>query len=1378
MLILVLMGSFPLFGQQYDVYVEYRYVGDIFPYNANVYVGVNSAISFNQDFQSPYLPPSAFTKGGILSNSTTKTSLDWNTKLNFGLISESNNGTVRLGTGGRGNFNISGQGYSWSGSIRMINSITVTVPHEHLCYKNKISIHATEGHPSAAYRWTYKALGSGDAEKPLLGNFATQNVSLEDLYPDNPEQYVETTIQFTVYNDLVGYSSTTNYYWIGCSPTLLPELTKTTNENCYGSNDGSVTLTFETDVADGSQMRYFLYEGAHPGNPSDNELKALSPTFPNTTKQTVLDSLLTLTRNSNGYSGTASGLIGSSVLSDGTVLDYADYFIVYQEVDYSQDPIEVKSGGITPNTFRISRPSEIKISIPPQNLNQPNCFGDTGSVTLIGHGGGFPPNSDALLEYGILGDDNSWQTSPTFNSLDAGEYIFLARSSNICLSDPSEKIIITLPPELTLTNPSPGTASSNTSSDGVISINYNGGTPDYTFQLAKLNEISSFFEFVSNPNMINHVLSKEVEFQNLGVGTYRITITDNNGTGCTLTSGDILVSTTPTPKIDLINTTQITCLGGNNGSITANVSDGVAPYNYQWTINGVISTIQNNGNQVISLNNISEPGEYILKVASRGFIDFNDPSGYVTTTTNLKAPAEVIIQNAIVNNITCSGAQDGSITITPSGGISYQYKLDFFEPWTDLNANTIPISSGGFYDIYLRNGNGCEAIPLLDLLVEEPNELVISNILTTNPNAINSNDGTIDITLEGGTLPYSYLWTGPNGVNFSTEDLSGLTPGDYQVSITDSNGCKVNSTTIPISDPSLLFATLNQTVSLECYGDDFAELTANVNGGSPPYTYGWFQTENGKNTRLDEDSAIIRNLAEGTYFVQVTDANGVSVNATPIMIAQPDLLSITVENITDVACNGTDTGAIDISVTGGTAPYEYLWSNGATSEDIANVPYGNYSLEVLDSSGCSTEVEFNIGSPNSALTITNESIKNISEYQGNDGSISLELFGGTAPYAIIWTKTENGQIMGNDMSISNLSVGNYEISITDANGCSLSKTYIIEQPDIVAETIVPISCSGQNDGSIAILVNQGDGIFGYNWNTGATTNSISNLSAGSYTVTITGIGDSPITRTYIIDDPLLWTVDLGGDKTLCAGQVMELDATVEDASASYLWTSDTGFTSSKPKIKIAATGNYSVMVSNSTGCSATGSVFIEVNSEEISAEFAVSSQIFVGESLVAVDISYPLPEMIEWIVPEGATLRSENQDELELLFAEPGEYEIGILTKRGLCEATQIKKVLVLEKDLLIAGKNDGHPQKKVNDFIIYPNPTNGKFSADVSLNEVGEIGLKIFSFANNTLIDHKKGKGKKLYSVPFDLAGTPSGVYAVLLETPYGNALRKVVIK
>lgn len=163
---------------------------------------------------------------------------------------------------------------------------------------------------------------------------------------------------------------------------------------------------------------------------------------------------------------------------------------------------------------------------------------------------------------------------------------------------------------------------------------------------------------------------------------------------------------------------------------------------------------------------------------------------------------------------------------------------------------------------------------------------------------------------------------------------------------------------------------------------------------------------------------------------------------------------------------------------------------------------------------------------------------------------------------------------------------------------------------------------------------------------------------------------------------------------------------------------------------------------------------------------------------MAVDISYPIPEMVEWIVPGNASIKAKDGDELELLFSEPGEYEIGIITKRGLCEAIQTKKVLVLEKDLPLISKNDGPSQKRVNDFIIYPNPANGKFTADISLNEASEVSLKIFSFANNTIIDHKIRKGEKVYSIPFDLSGIPSGVYAVLLETPYGNALRKVVIK
>src|SRR5690606_18903403 len=178
-------------------------------------------------------------------------------------------------------------------------------------------------------------------------------------------------------------------------------------------------------------------------------------------------------------------------------------------------------------------------------------------------------------------------------------------------------------------------------------IEYAGGTPDYTFQLAKENMNTSVFEIVSNPNIDDNTFTKRVEFRNLGVGTYRITITDQNG--CFLTTesiGDISVSSTPLPVLGLEEIAQITCPGAPDGTITVTVSGGITPYNYQWTIYGVISSIQNNGNQVISLNNISEPGEYILKVASRGFTDFTNPSGYATSTINLIAPDEVIIQNA------------------------------------------------------------------------------------------------------------------------------------------------------------------------------------------------------------------------------------------------------------------------------------------------------------------------------------------------------------------------------------------------------------------------------------------------------------------------------------------------------------------------------------------------------------------------------------------------------------------------------------------------------------------------------------------------------------------------------------------------------------
>ncbi|RTE54650.1 T9SS C-terminal target domain-containing protein [Arenibacter aquaticus] len=1730
---------------------------------------------------------------------------------------------------------------------------------------------------------TIQYLDGHDGENPIV--FLPSELSKNSVdYINNP---VKLTARFVLYpkafNTIIDIKA--------CSPTLIPELTSTGNTSCYGTNDGAVTLTFDNDVdrAEGYEMRYFIYQGDPPENPGLLDLESDNPPFPN---QAFADPLgidmEPLADGSGNYSGTYAGLDGSSTVDNGnTILNHADYYIIYQEVRYNfpnPGDVEVKSGNITP-MFTIARPTEISLSL--ENIIQPNCAGEMGSVTLTGQGGGFPPNENISLEYGIQGDDDSWQLEPTFSDLASGTYIFLARSTDGCVSLPTDQITISEPTELTFSTPSHGKTSSSIAMDGVISIYYDGGTPNYTFELTKENETTLEFETITNPKLFHNSLNQKVEFQELGIGTYRVTITDTKG--CNLTSENIEVTTIPPPEIVDQQVNQIVCPNGSDGSISLSISGGVLNYNYQWTINGLISPIQTTGNQTISLNNLSEPGEYILKVASTGFTDFNEPSGYASTTITMNTPEEVIITSVEPTNISCLGAQDGSIAISTSGGLNYEYKLDFFDIWKPLNNGMIPISNGGFYDVYLRNENNCEANPVINVLVSEPDELTVSstsdnattnggnqgsitlnivggtpfsgpaepyviswtkdgqpysiptgstgsnlinleageyiaqitdangcsstsnppitinqpdpleinsvliqkeiscldaadgiiiadvngtspitfewylngfpfrtlidnntltdigpgdyqlflndessntplesevitvtsplpisvttdispiscyggndgiirvnviggtgrlnyqitgrsqqtsplfdnlfsgtyslivtdengctsvpidvfvpestaiqisentivpvsvsggnngaisisvlggtspytfewsgpngytnttqnisnlstgsytliirssgnqggidgcyatetffvdepgplaisnitttdvnckgestagitttvtgqgnilyawtmadgspivmsngtdgpnisgiaagsyiltatnsiatvstnpiiiaeplsplavtNIYVTDASCSGSSDGSLQIEASGGTAPYTYSlngtdyqssnvfnnllsgdytihiqdnkgctlssntvalqqpqplyfsideqhtisspnasdgaigitawggtgdlnysWTGPNGFTSMDEDIIDLAAGDYVLTITDNNyvlnndhGCMLISDPITISEPRALIVDLVQTVMLECNGDDFGEITATVQGGVHPYTYEWFEATH-SNSILEENTEIIGNLSAGQYFVRVTDANAISVDATPINIEQPEILEIIADEITNVLCDGSADGIITVSVSGGTGPYNYYWSNGSTDKNLSGLESGEYTVEVYDDNGCYTEATFTIQPTSDPVHIINAAVSNNSEYMANDASISIEIGGGTSPYAIDWVRLSDNMAMGSNPEITNLQADSYEVFISDATGCFISETFEISEPGIVEETIKHPSCSGQNDGSIEVIVDQGNGNFFYSWDTGQTTNNIYDLAPGEYTLTINGLGDVPLTRTYLIEEPRSLEIDLGGDRTLCSGQELVLNASIDDYNATYSWTSDNEFYSTAPSVTINKSGTYSVVVSNQYGCTGNASVFVDVSNDEITAEFAVSSQVFVGEPLIAVDISYPLPETQTWILPEGATILKEDSDETEMVFSEPGEYEIGIITQNGECFAEQTKKILVVKNEIL-TEEGQIEPDRLITDFIIYPNPTNGKFTADIGLSERGNINIKIFNFANNALMSSKKDRGESSYTIPFDLSGLPSGVYAVLLETPFGNSLRKVILK
>ncbi|WP_086477060.1 T9SS type A sorting domain-containing protein [Arenibacter amylolyticus] len=1672
--LLLLILSNLAFSQEkeYDVYLNYSFIGTgNDPRIAEVDIKSNSSIGspilFNNNFPAPvYDGP--FDIRGINGIRSSNNSVAITGTLDVSILGEQTGDfkTINLSMDQPiKSFLLSADYTTFSANLTFRPKMEFSLPENSKCYKDKITVIATPGHPQESYYWEYSVPSKNITWKPLSVDLQEKNeleINLIDIVGVDYEEFIGEVIYFRLTNTINKYDvPSLSYNWINCSPELIDDNPITTTDaSCFGSNNGAVTLTFKQDIAPESQMRFFVYEGELPNSTTEENLRSESPEFPGISKQTVLDPLLRLTQTENGYKGSIVGLSGNSLNQDNTLENFSKYFIVYQEVDYSVTPAIVKSGELTPTTFRIHQPTQVVL-----DTSSTDFFTDAS----CGKPATFNLNDTAMGGDNLfLGGNYSYQFSmdngtswdpvePANNVLEIepheNQQTILIRGvyhvdGKNCVGEEYQFIIAPIVPPIIITDSSAGTTSTAAASDGSVEVEFSGGIKEYTYKLTRLNIDTNIYEEVMASPTIGLIPNKRiVSYYDLPIGTYRITITDGNN--CTQESADLTINVEPTPTLGTPEITQMEC-EGSYASISVPVSNYSSNYQYQWIINGEASAIQTSGNPNITANYISTPGNHILKVANGGVsdADFNKEAYTTNVSVQIDNPKTVIITNATPNATQCENATDGSIDLTISGGNSFEYSLEFFPSetdWSPLIDNSITNLAPGKYRVTIRNENGCESETLENIIVEEatPLEVTISktdatthsgsqgsinlnitggtpfsapndhyniswekdgisfeapdpstpyfisgleagdyiatvtdangcdnfisinitepgplkilsftstdacnnlnngslsasvqgsgqltfnwilknssptgtvvattttldgnssveglapgtyalniiedasgnevhsdqdliiaeaapfaaiitttesscgnpnsgtisisevsggtpfstgspyeyhindafdnyqsepvfhflsprtyivtirdaqgceysetvevtqagapiidhaNTILTNPSSPGGADGSITLSFNEHTSDYSYEWSGPGIDGDTSKDITGLVAGNYQVTITTPENCS-SVANFTLSDPNPLSATITQTDFLECNGDNFAEITAHIQDGTKPYTYKWFEIINGNNVIVSGDTEILGGLFTGTYFLQVTDANNTTVNTSPLTIAQPDALTVQVDAVTDILCGDEATGAVNISVSGGTAPYSYIWSNGSINQNLDQVPAGEYTLEIMDANACFTEITAIVQNAPNSLQVTNVSISNASAYLANDGSITLNITGGSSPYDITWTKLSNNEILEGQESISNLSSDLYQVSIKDINGCSITEIYEVVQPDIVEDTIVQPSCSGNSDGSISLLVNQGDGDYTYLWNTGATTNAISNLQSGNYSVTITGFENGPLTRSYVLEEPLALEVDLGETKTLCSGQELVLDASIEDGNAKYSWTSDTGFTSTSPNAIIKEGGTYTVTISTQNGCSTTGSVLVVVNDDKISAEFAMSSQVFVGEPLIAVDISFPLPESQKWILPKEAIIVKEDTDEAKLIFNEPGEYEIGIITQIGDCMAQKTKKVLVVANENNV-NKGELDPRKQLEDFIIYPNPTSGKFTADIKLSQRGSISIKVFNFANNALMAAEKERGSATYRIPLDISGLPVGVYAVVLETPFGNSLRKVILK
>ncbi|QQS27661.1 MAG: SprB repeat-containing protein [Sphingobacteriales bacterium] len=819
------------------------------------------------------------------------------------------------------------------------------------------------------------------------------------------------------------------------------------------------------------------------------------------------------------------------------------------------------------------------------------CFGAaTGAIDLGVTGGTLPYSYN--WSNGSTGED--------LTGLLAGTYEVTVTDSNSCTA--TLNITIVEPSALTLseTHTEVGCFGAAT---GAIDLSVTGGTLPYSYSW-------------SNG-------STGEDLGSLTIGTYTVTVTDGNSCMATLS----ITITEPSALILSETHTEVGCFGGTTGAIDLNVTGGTLPYTYSWS----------NGSAGQDLTGLLA-GTYDVTVT-----DGNSCTAILSIT--ITEPSALILSETHTE-VGCFGAATGAIVLSVTGGtLPYNYNWSNGSTVEDLGSLTT-----GTYTVTVTDGNNC--IATLSITIVEPSALTLSEA-HTEVGCFGAATGAIDLSVTGGTLPYSYSWS-----NGSTgEDLTGLVAGTYNITVTDGNSC-TETLSIVIVEPSAL--TLSEThTEVGCFGGATGAIDLSVTGGTLPYTYSW------SNGSTGED---LTGLVAGTYEITVTDINSCTATIS-ITIVEPSALTLS-ETHTEVGCFGAATGAIDLSVTGGTLPYSYSWSNGSTGEDLTGLVAGTYEITVTDSNSCTATLNITIVEP-SALTLS-ETHTEVGCFGAATGAIDLSVTGGTLPYSYSWSNGSTGEDLGS------LTIGTYTVTVTDGNSCMATLSITITEPSalILSETHTEVGCFGAATGAIVLSVTGGTLPYSYSWSNGSTGEDLGNLTIGTYTVTVTDGNSCTATSSITITEPSALTLSETHTEVGCFGGTtgaIDLNVTGGTLPYSYSWSNG----SAGQDLTGLLAGTYEVTVTDGNSCTAILSITITEPSALILSETHTEVGCF-GGATGAIDLSVTggtLPYSYSW--SNGST----SEDLIGLV---AGTYEVTV-TDGNSCTATL--SITITEPSALILSE-------------------------------------------------------------------------------------------